>query len=404
MKYYEVNFDGLVGPTHNYAGLAYGNLASQVNANSKANPKRAALQGLDKMQTMLDLGLKQGYIPPLERPDIRTLEKLGFFGTETQIIQQASKHAPQILAACFSASNMWVANAATISSSLDTQDHKIHITPANLLSQFHRSIETQGTAQQLKEIFPENQCFVHHAPLPAHDLFADEGAANHMRMAPSHSHAGINIFVYGRSSSTSIKPQKYPARHTLEACQAIARCHLLNEDRTVFIQQNPTAIDAGAFHNDVVAVNNENVIFYHEHAFLNTLDAEQEIKEKWQCLTNKELYLIKVTNSEIDLTTAIKTYIFNSQIVTIDDDSMVLIAPIECQENTQVKNYIEKLISQKNPINRVIYQDLRQSMKNGGGPACLRLRVVLNSEEIEKVNKDYLFTQPRLKLRDKFKI
>ena len=25
---YEVNFDGLVGPTHNYAGLSYGNVAS----------------------------------------------------------------------------------------------------------------------------------------------------------------------------------------------------------------------------------------------------------------------------------------------------------------------------------------------------------------------------------------
>ncbi|MDX2347040.1 MAG: N-succinylarginine dihydrolase, partial [Legionella sp.] len=31
---YELNLDGLVGPTHHYAGLAYGNTASLAHANT----------------------------------------------------------------------------------------------------------------------------------------------------------------------------------------------------------------------------------------------------------------------------------------------------------------------------------------------------------------------------------
>ena len=41
----EINFDGLVGPSHNYAGLSIGNLASTRNAGQLSQPRRAALEG-----------------------------------------------------------------------------------------------------------------------------------------------------------------------------------------------------------------------------------------------------------------------------------------------------------------------------------------------------------------------
>ncbi|MGA8031441.1 MAG: N-succinylarginine dihydrolase, partial [Casimicrobiaceae bacterium] len=44
-----MNFDGIPGPTHNYSGLAQGNLAAERNAQQVSNPREAALQGLEKM-------------------------------------------------------------------------------------------------------------------------------------------------------------------------------------------------------------------------------------------------------------------------------------------------------------------------------------------------------------------
>ena len=62
MKYFEANFDGLVGPTHNYAGLSVGNVASLNNAKNTSNPKQAAKQGLAKMKALADLGMVQGVL------------------------------------------------------------------------------------------------------------------------------------------------------------------------------------------------------------------------------------------------------------------------------------------------------------------------------------------------------
>jgi len=89
MKAYEVNFDGIVGPTHNYSGLSYGNVASMEHEKLISNPKEAALQGLQKMKFLMDLGLKQAVLPPQERPDIHTLRSLGFTGSDKDILEQA---------------------------------------------------------------------------------------------------------------------------------------------------------------------------------------------------------------------------------------------------------------------------------------------------------------------------
>ena len=392
---HEINFDGLVGPTHNYAGLSVGNLASQQHRNTVSNPRQAALQGLAKMKFMADLGLKQAVLPPQARPDLTALRRLGFSGSDGQILEKAHRDAPQILAACFSASAMWAANAATVSPSSDCADGKVHFTTANLVSQFHRSLEAQGTFDTLRWIFPGDRFFEHHTALPPSPHFGDEGAANHMRIAGSHGTAGIEIFVHGRAAFDAriATPARFPARQTLEASQAIARRHELDMQRTLFVQQNPAAIDGGAFHNDVVAVANENVLLYHAAAFADRERAIGDIRSAFTRACGTEAILIEVPTEKISLADAVRSYLFNSQLVTMRDQTTALICPIECQEIAPTRSWLEELLAKDDhPIRKVYFVDVRQSMNNGGGPACLRLRVVLRPEELAAIKSNVLLT------------
>ena len=145
MAAYEMNFDGLVGPTHNYGGLSYGNVASQSNSQAASNPKEAAKQGLAKMKALMDMGFKQGVLAPQERPDVAALRRLGFTGSDVEVIQRAAREAMPLLVASCSASSMWTANACTVSPSADTADGRVHFTAANLNCKFHRSIEHPTT-------------------------------------------------------------------------------------------------------------------------------------------------------------------------------------------------------------------------------------------------------------------
>ena len=394
---FEVNFDGLVGPTHNYAGLSVGNVASLKNASQASNPKQGALQGLAKMKALSDMGLKQAVLPPLERPDTHVLRQLGFSGTDEQVITLAAKEAPSVFAATCSASSMWTANACTISPSADTQDKKVHFTAANLANKFHRSIEAPTTSRILKAIFADNQYFVHHEPLPLGDHFGDEGAANHTRFCQSYGDAGVEFFVYGKYAFDTSKPfpKKYPARQTFEASQAIARLHQLNAAKTVFAQQNPDVIDAGVFHNDVIAVGNQNCLFYHQKAFLNT---DKVLDDLQKAYGDTPMSFVEVPESAVSLDDAVNTYLFNSQLVTMEDGSMAIIAPGECETNQKVRNYLDTVIADNNPIKEVKIFDVKQSMQNGGGPACLRQRIVLNQAEMDASNSsvymsDSLFNQ-----------
>lgn len=379
---YEVNFDGLVGLTHNYAGLSFGNVASSAHGGLVSSPRAAALQGLEKMMALHRLGMRQAVLPPHERPHIKTLKKLGFSGSDdATVINSAASNAPHILASACSASAMWVANAATISPFADTTDGLTHITPANLNSMFHRSIEVETTARILKSIFSTAD-FVHHEALPAGSTYADEGAANHTRFCSFYGEEGVELFVFGSSKqNSSLAPKKYPARQTLESCEAISRKHHLNSDKVVFAQQNPRAIDAGVFHNDVIAVGNRNLLFCHELAFVNNLETVEAINAafNWDTVT-----LIEVPEKQVKLEDAVTSYLFNSQLISVPGSvGTTIIVPTECRENTAVYNYLSQLEAEHDAIHEVKYFDLRQSMNNGGGPACLRLRVVLTQDQID---------------------
>ena len=385
MNSYEVNFDGLVGLTHNYAGLSFGNVASSLNSGLVANPKAAALQGLQKMKALADKGLKQALLPPHERPAVPMLRGLGFTGSDVEVLAKAWAQAPQLATASFSASAMWTANAATVSPWPDTADGRTHFTPANLTTMFHRAYEAKFTHRVLTTIFADSQQFAHHPPLPSGPYFGDEGAANHTRFCASHNTAGVEFFVYGASAfaGQAPKPQHFPARQSLEACQAIARLHQLDQQRCVFAQQNPQAIDEGVFHNDVIAVGHQNVLFYHEQAFLDQAAVVDEITQK---MAGTRMHFIQVPTAEVSIATAVKTYLFNIQLINIaadaTEDHFMIIAPSDCKDDPAVHNYLNNLLASAGPVKAVHYFDLRQSMRNGGGPACLRLRVVMNDAQI----------------------
>lgn len=379
----EANFDGLVGPTHNYAGLAHGNVASAKNADKPSNPRDAALQGLGKMRALAALGLAQGVLPPQERPHLPTLRALGFTGKDDAVLAQAAREAPGLLAAVSSASSMWTANAATVSPSADTADGKLHFTPANLASHLHRSLEPATTARALAATFPSAQHFVHHAPLPATPAMGDEGAANHTRLCTDYGAAGVELFVYGQGSDAEPKPVKYPARQTRAASEAVARLHGLAAARTVHHQQAPSAIDAGVFHNDVIAVGNRELLFFHELAFIDSAEIKLHLQRALPAVR-----FLEVRNTEVSLADAVASYLFNSQLVCLPGSKgHTLVVAQECAENKKVWACIQRLVAdQGSPIDDVQVFDLRQSMHNGGGPACLRLRVVLTEAERAAVN------------------
>ncbi|MDH0729430.1 N-succinylarginine dihydrolase [Pseudomonas sichuanensis] len=393
MKSYEVNFDGLVGPTHNYGGLSYGNVASQSNSQQGSNPREAARQGLAKMKALMEMGFQQGVLAPQERPDVAALRSLGFTGSDAEVIQRAAKEAMPLLVASCSASSMWVANAATVSPSADTADGRVHFTAANLNCKYHRSIEHPTTSRVLGAMFNDDKHFAHHAALPAVAQFGDEGAANHTRFCKDYGDAGVEFFVYGRSAFDSRypAPQKYPARQTLEASQAVARLHGLRDDGVVYAQQNPAVIDQGVFHNDVISVGNGEVLFYHEDAFLETDAVLGQLQAK---LAGKggQFQAICVPRSAVTVEDAVRSYLFNSQLLSRADGSMLLVVPEECRNNERVWAYLGQLTSQGGPVKEVKVFDLKQSMQNGGGPACLRLRVALKETELAAVNPGVIMT------------
>lgn len=356
----EINFDGIIGPSHNYAGLSPGNLAATGNRGKVSQPRAAALQGVEKMRANLRLGLAQGIILPQSRPDTGWLAQLSTNYANAPVHLQAQ---------ALSASSMWAANAATVSPAPDTADGRAHLTVANLMTMPHRSHEWRETLAQLRLAFAHD-AFALHAPVPA--PFGDEGAANHMRMCSAHGAPGVEIFVYGVTGGP------FPARQHREASEAVARAHRLDPARTLFVQQSEAAIAAGAFHNDVVAVANERVLFAHEQAFADREGFYADLRAAMP-----DVEIVEVPADRVSLADAIQSYLFNAQLVTLPTGEMALILPSEAQENTSVWSWLQEMIAGNGPIRRLEVVDVRQSMANGGGPACLRLRVVADPATID---------------------
>jgi succinylarginine dihydrolase len=371
----EVQFDGLVGPTHHYAGLSPGNLASQAHAGEVSNPRAAALEGLRKMRRVRELGVRQAVLPPQPRPSVALLRQLGFTGTDEKVLVRALEECPELLHAASSASSMWAANAATVVPSCDAQDSKVHFVPANLVSLLHRSIEAAATQRVLGAIFADAQHFVVHPPLPASDAFSDEGAANHTRLVTEQ--AVLHLFGWGKGTGAR-QPQRFRPRQGRSASAALLRTCELRNDQALLWQQSPEGIDGGAFHTDVLAVGSENVLLLHEQAFVDVEALERELCAR----LGGELTLMLAREAELPLADAVRAYPFNSQLLRLPSGRLQLIAPREAEENAAARRFLERVCSECPRVAGVDYLDLNGSMRNGGGPACLRLRVPLTDTEI----------------------
>ncbi len=356
----EINFDGIIGPSHNYAGLSLGNLASAGHAGQTSYPRSAALQGLAKMRHNLALGLAQGFLLPLPRPNAAFLSAIAADGSEDR----------RLRAAAWSASAMWTANAATVSPAPDTADGRCHLTAANLVTMPHRAQEWPDTVLQLRLAFADSARFAVHDAVPP--WFGDEGAANHMRMCAAHGEPGLELFVYGKSGGA------FPARQHEQASRVVARRHGLAPARVLFIEQNPAAIAAGAFHNDVVAVANERVLFTHEQAFADPEGTYAAIRAALP-----EAEIVVVPAASVSLADAIASYLFNAQLLTLPGGAMALVIPLEAWEHPRVRTWLDAMLASNGPIRQVLPVDVRQSMANGGGPACLRLRVVADPAAVD---------------------
>ena len=378
----EANCDGLVGPTHSFAGLAPGNLASETNKGDPSNPRSAVLEGLEKMKLLADFGLPQFVLPPHERPDVGFLRAVGFSGGDAAVIETAARQAPELLNTACSASPMWAANAATVTPSADSADGRVHFTPANLLTNLHRSLEGDQTTRALRRLFPDRARFAVHDPLPAQPHFADEGAANHVRLCSDHGEPGVNLFVWGREAWERWEG-RYPARQTREAFEAVERRH--GAARGVFARQGMAAINGGAFHNDVVCVGTREALLFHERAFEDRAAMEEGVRRAADGLF--EPVFVEIGEADLPIDDLVKSYLFNSQLLVLPgEDRLVLLAPGETRDNPRAHAAAQALASSNGPIGRVDYVDVRQSMRNGGGPACLRLRVVLTNAELAATN------------------
>jgi succinylarginine dihydrolase len=377
----EINFDGLVGPTHNYAGLSLGNVASATNAGDVSHPRQAALQGLGKMRRLMDMGLLQGFLPPLFRPDAELLRALGFQGSDDQVLKAALAEDPELFRRAFSASAMWTANAATVIAAPDSGDGRTHLVTANLASMMHRAFEAEQTYRRLKTIFADDRFFAVHGPLPHGRHFSDEGAANHMRLAGRHGARGVNVFVHGEEG----RGGRFPERQSRRASEAVARFGGLDGETAVFARQSQEAIDAGAFHNDVVAVANETHLLAHPDAF-------DDRDRLYGALEQRVPGLRIFETRGVSLEDAVACYLFNSQLVTLPDGGMALVLPIESRARLSVWSEVDRMLAQ-GFVQDVIVADVRESMRNGGGPACLRLRVPVPEEAIGAIDQRFLLDE-----------
>jgi len=371
--YREYNFDGIVGPTHHYGGLSSGNLASTKHRGLVGNPRAAALQGLEKMRFVASLGVGQAVLPPEPRPPRHVLAALGYGSDLARALPQLFDDSPGHGSRLFSASAMWTANAATVVPSCDASDGKLHLLVANLSAMPHRSLEPPDTERVLRKIFAAPGHFQVHEPLPAY--LGDEGAANQLRLSTDH--ASVHLLGWGRCFDQTETPRVFRSRQSLEASHAAARLCRLPPERSLLLQQDPRGIDAGAFHSDVLAVSNQHVLLLHEHAFVEPRPLLDELSQR----LGPAFEYCLATEAELSLKDAVASYPFNSELVSLDDGSMVLIAPAEAQASAPARAYLERAVSEVPALAAVHYVDVNGSMKNGGGPACLRLRVLMNEAE-----------------------
>jgi succinylarginine dihydrolase len=378
----EVQVDGLSGPTHHFGGLSLGNLASTAHAQKPAHPRAAALQGLEKMRRVFHCGVAQAWIPPLLRPDIAFLRRVGLSGSDGEVLAAAAQE-PALLPIAASSAFMWAANCATVIPACDSADNSCHIIMANLQAMAHRTLEGPQRAAQWRRLFAQVPSVKIHEPLPLLVALGDEGAANHSRIVADGQ--VTHIFVHGREV-TAAATKRFPARQTSTASRAVARiaqiknaCHIL---------QAPAAIDAGAFHNDVVMVGCGDRLLVHENAWTDQGKILAQLRQR-----HPSLRVAEIPAQELSLDQAVQSYLFNSQLLHTAS-GYCLIAPQQAEQGP-ARAVINRLLATQF-ITAAHFVALSESMANGGGPACLRLRLPLTPEQLALCPAGFLLSDERI--------
>ncbi len=396
----EVNVDALVGPSHHFGGAGVGNKASAEHRQQPSSPRAAALQGLSKAELVASYGVPQFVLPPLERPLPQVLDLLGYRGSFAEQCAKARKDSPLAYSAVFSSAFMWAANAGTFAPACDTQDACHHLTLANLSSSWHRLPESEGREKQFRDMFSREVSPALTSPASIHTALTplvplrDEGAANHMRLCSDDGTQALHIFVYGEGDSSSTTKRFLP-RQTLAASRAVARLLQLDPQRTFFLQQHPDAIDAGVFHNDVIATSHKNLLLYHAQAFIDSEQTLARISASYRETCGQPLQMIRIEASQMSLDEAVSSYFFNSQLLSpgqaairtssagASQPRMVMICAEQCRRNERIGKLLDRIVADNNnPIDELQFVNLDQSMAGGGGPACLRMRLQLPADEV----------------------
>jgi succinylarginine dihydrolase len=393
--YREINIDGMIGPSHHFGGLGVENKASELNRAQTSHPRNAALQGLAKMELLDSYGIPQFYLPPPARPAWGWLESLGFSGSKASVLRDCYQEYPILLSAAFSSAFMWTANAASVSCGSDTRSGRAKIKLANLNANLHRSIEEAERLPQLETMFKAVAGVDVLRGLSSSRPLSDEGAANLMRFCTRAGSRGVYAFVYGSEQGGSddaaghfqvgAGTRRRQPRQTRMASALLARSLDLEPADCFLMQQTSAAIDAGVFHNDVIATSHENVLVYHESAFHNSEESVAVIQKRFFEKTGQELETHLVASSDLRLDEAVDTYLFNSQICTDSQGQWRMFVPENCSQSTAVQTVLDRLRSQIPRLRTIDYCPLAESMRNGGGPACLRLRVSLTPAQIDQI-------------------
>jgi len=397
----EVSFEGIAGPSHSFGGLALGDFASMASAGRKSHPRAAAKQCIYKIRLLLQNGVPVVILPPHERPALWFLRSLGYQGTDQEVLQSVVRSAAWLVPIIYSSSGMWCANSATVVPSADSTDGRCHVIVANLAANFHRSLEPPFVFEILQKILPASAGFAVQPNIPGDVNLWDEGAANHVRL--SQDGAGLHLFVHGRNAGQNVaKLIRDPGRdhvlprQTNEASLAVARLAKLPLERLVLGQQNQAAIDQGVFHNDVSCMSIGTTLIVHDQAFHEWAGLRQELDRRVTGLGLGPLQVIEVAGHEMSLAEAVRTYFFNSQLVAAPDDRLLMLCPACCRESGQAKTALDKMHSTLGSRLTTEFVDLSESLANGGGPACLRLRVAMTHEQLRAIPRAFVAHQALL--------
>jgi succinylarginine dihydrolase len=352
---------GLPGTTHSHAGIAPGNVASAAHRDRPGSPRAAALQVLALARRLLDRGVPVALLPPLPRPDPAFVAACAL---------GPGPDPDELWKAAGSSAFMWAANAATVIPGEDRGGGRAFVLPANLCATPHRALEAAGRTEQLRAILDPSLVKVAD-PLPATPALADEGAANHHRILVDG--GAVHVVVHGREPGLdpAAGPRRMPARQPRAVGQVLARRAGVP---VVAVRQHPDAIDAGAFHNDVVMVGHRDLVLVHERAWVD----QPAVLARLAALA-PGLRAEVVADRDLPLEAAVRSYLFNG--VLVDHPGVPwLIVPGECAE--PAPDAVLRRLRERGAIAGWDCVDLRESMMGGGGPACLRLRLPLPAAAI----------------------